>query len=89
MTMPAHTLPPQCKISSRHLAGNNLINPPYSPDIAPSDLHVFLHLKMFLGCQQFHDDEVKEAINMWFCIAGGIILRYRDTKTGALLQQEP
>jgi hypothetical protein len=61
--MPAHTLLLQCKISLRHLAGNNSIIPPYSPDLAPSDLH----LKTFLGSRRFHDDdEVKEAINMWF-----------------------
>jgi hypothetical protein len=65
-TMPAHTLPLQRKISSRHLAGNNLIIPPYSLDWVPSDLHVFLHLKTFLGGWRFHDNrEVKEAINTW------------------------
>jgi hypothetical protein len=32
----------------------------------PSDFQVFLHLKTFLGGQRFQDDEVKEAINMWF-----------------------
>jgi histone-lysine N-methyltransferase SETMAR len=37
---------------------------PYSPDLASSDLHVFLHLKTFLGGRPFHDDsEVKEAVN--------------------------
>jgi hypothetical protein len=42
-------------------------HPPYSPDLAPSDFHVFLHLITFLGDRQFHDDnEVKEAINTWF-----------------------
>jgi hypothetical protein len=31
----------------------------------PSDFHVFLHLKTFLGCQWVHiDSEVKEDINM-------------------------
>jgi hypothetical protein len=39
---------------------------PYSPDLAPSDFHVFLHLKTFLGGQWFYDDKVKEAINTWF-----------------------
>jgi histone-lysine N-methyltransferase SETMAR len=38
-------------------------HPPYSPDLAPSDFHVFLHLKTFLGGRWFHD-EVKEAVNM-------------------------
>jgi histone-lysine N-methyltransferase SETMAR len=41
-------------------------HPPYSPDLAPSDFHVFLHLKTFLGGWLFHDDEIKEAIIMWF-----------------------
>jgi transposase len=41
-------------------------HPPYSPDLAPSDFHVFLHLKTFLGGCQFHDDnKVKEAISTW------------------------
>jgi hypothetical protein len=38
---------------------------PYSPDLAPSDFHMFLHLKTFLGGWWFHDDEVKEVVNMW------------------------
>jgi hypothetical protein len=42
-------------------------HPPYSPDLPPSDLHVFLRLKTFLGGQQFHhDSEVKEAVITWF-----------------------
>jgi hypothetical protein len=44
-------------------------HPPYSPDLAPSDFHVFLHLKTFLGGQLFHDDsEVKEAVNTLFAL---------------------
>jgi histone-lysine N-methyltransferase SETMAR len=44
-----------------------LDHPPYSPDLAPRDFHVFLHLKTFLGGRRFHDDnEVKEAVNTWF-----------------------
>jgi hypothetical protein len=36
---------------------------PYSPDLAPNDFHVFLHLKTFLGGRWFHDDnEVKEPL---------------------------
>jgi histone-lysine N-methyltransferase SETMAR len=38
---------------------------PYSPDLVLSDFHVFLNLKIFLGGLWFHDDEVKDAINMW------------------------
>jgi hypothetical protein len=42
-------------------------HPPYSPDLAPRDFHVFLHLKTFLGGRWFHDDnEVKETVNTWF-----------------------
>jgi hypothetical protein len=41
--------------------------PPYSPDVAPNDFHVFLHLKTSLGVRRFHSvSEVKEAINTWF-----------------------
>ena len=59
-----------------HTAMQNLIttfgweqfdHPPYSPDLAPSDFHLFLHLKSFLACQFFHNDiEVKEAITTCF-----------------------
>jgi hypothetical protein len=48
-------------------------HPSYSPDLAPSEFHMFQHLKTFLGGQWFHD-EMKEGVNMWFCIAGSIIL---------------
>jgi histone-lysine N-methyltransferase SETMAR len=42
-------------------------HPPYSPDLALSDFHVFLHLKTFLGGRRFHDDsEVKDAVDTWF-----------------------
>jgi histone-lysine N-methyltransferase SETMAR len=43
-------------------------HPPYSLDLMPSDFHVFLHLKTFLGGWLFHDDEVKEAVNTWFAL---------------------
>ena len=42
-------------------------HPPYSPDLAPSDFHLFLHLKSFLAGQRFHDDsEVIEAVTTCF-----------------------
>jgi hypothetical protein len=41
-------------------------HPSYSPDLAPSDFHVFLHLRTFLGGWRFHDDKVKEVVNTWF-----------------------
>jgi histone-lysine N-methyltransferase SETMAR len=40
--------------------------PPYSPDLAPSDFHLFLHLKKFLAGQRFNNDEdVKRAVQKW------------------------
>jgi histone-lysine N-methyltransferase SETMAR len=35
---------------------------PFSPDWAPSDFHLFLHLKFFLAGRWFHNTEVKEDI---------------------------
>jgi hypothetical protein len=36
------------------------------PDLAPSDLHLFLHLKNFLGDKQFDDDaDLKDAVQKW------------------------
>jgi hypothetical protein len=42
-------------------------HPPYRPDLAPSDFHVFLHMKTFVGGRRFYgDNEVKEDLNTWF-----------------------
>jgi len=42
-------------------------HPPYSPDLAPSDFHLFLHLKFFLAGQRFHNDnKVKETVTTCF-----------------------
>jgi len=41
-------------------------HPPYSPDLAPSDFHLFLHLKKFLGGKRFDDDDdLKDALQKW------------------------
>ena len=41
-------------------------HPLYSPDLVPSDYHLFLHLKKFLGGQQFDDDDdLKDAVQKW------------------------
>ena len=43
-----------------------LSHPPYSPDLAPSDLHFFPHLKRDLKGTHFtSDDEVKQAVISW------------------------
>jgi len=59
-----------------HTAMQNLIptfrceqfdHPPYSPDLAPHNFHLLLHLKSFPAGRLFHDDsEVKEAITTCF-----------------------
>ena len=41
-------------------------HPAYSPDLAPSDFHLFPTLKEFLGCRRFiSDEEVKDAVKQW------------------------
>ena len=43
-------------------------HPPYNPDLAPSDFHVFLHLKKFLSSgERFgNDEELKTSVTRWF-----------------------
>ncbi|GFV96523.1 histone-lysine N-methyltransferase SETMAR [Trichonephila clavipes] len=42
-----------------------LDHPPYSPDLAPSDFHLFRYLKSH-GGKSFHDDdEIKDEVEMW------------------------
>jgi hypothetical protein len=39
---------------------------PHSPDLVPSDFHLFLHLKKFLGGKRFdNDDDLKDAVQKW------------------------
>ena len=41
-------------------------HPPYSPDLAPSDFHLFLRLKKFLGGKRFDDDDdLNDAVQKW------------------------
>ena len=43
--------------------------PPYSPDLVPSDFHLFLHLKKFLSGKQFDDDSgLKDAVQKWLTL---------------------
>jgi histone-lysine N-methyltransferase SETMAR len=43
-----------------------LQHPPYSPDLAPSDYHIFGPLKEALrGCRFTSNEEVKEAVHIW------------------------
>ncbi len=44
-----------------------LSHPPQSPDLAPSDFHLFLHLKNHLAGKIFSDnDEVIKEVANWF-----------------------
>jgi hypothetical protein len=57
------TLPPKLKT----FGWEQIDRPPYSPDLAPSDIHAFLHLKKFLGGRRFLEDyDVKDAVNTRF-----------------------
>jgi len=49
--------------------------PPYSPDLAPSDIHLFLHLKKHLTGKKFDDDEVQEEVTTWFT---GLVADFYD-----------
>lgn len=43
-----------------------LTHPPYSPDLAPSDYHLFTKMKAELAGERFtSDEEVKEAVTKW------------------------
>ena len=43
-----------------------LAHPPYSPDLAPSDYHLFGSLKEALrGCRFTSDNELKEVVHAW------------------------
>jgi len=40
-----------------------------NPDLVPSDFHLFLHLKKFLGGKRFdNDDDLKDAVRMWLTL---------------------
>jgi len=41
-------------------------HPPYSPDLAPIDYDLFLHLKKFVASKRFDDyDDLKDAMQKW------------------------
>ncbi|GFW94458.1 histone-lysine N-methyltransferase SETMAR [Trichonephila clavipes] len=43
-----------------------LDHPPYSPDLAPIDFHLFRYLKSHLSGKSFRDDdEIKDEVEMW------------------------
>ena len=45
-----------------------LPHPPYSPDRAPSDFHMFGPLEEAMGGKKFRsDEEVRHAVHEWLC----------------------
>jgi len=41
-------------------------HPPYSPDLAPSDYHLFTKMKVWLATQHFHtNEELMDGVNIW------------------------
>jgi len=39
---------------------------PYSPDLAPSDYHLFTKMKVWLATQRFHTNkELMDGVNIW------------------------
>jgi len=44
-----------------------LEHPPYSPDLAPSDFHLFLNLKKFVAGKHFRSNEEVIAGKWIFC----------------------
>ena len=49
-----------------HLHFECLHNPPYSPDLAPSDFHILGPLKEAMGGKKFRsDEEVRHAVHEW------------------------
>jgi len=46
-----------------------LDHPPYSPNLVPSDFHLFLHLKKHLASKKFDDDdEVQQEVTTWYIL---------------------
>jgi hypothetical protein len=61
---------PQTDVHTRallkHLKWELLDHPPYSPDLTPSEYHLFTYLKNWLGSQCFNNNEqLMEDVKMW------------------------
>jgi histone-lysine N-methyltransferase SETMAR len=54
-------------VAHLHFCEEIMVHAPCSPDLAPSDYHVFGPLKKFLAGQRFiSDDDAKTAVRRWF-----------------------
>ncbi|GFX66124.1 histone-lysine N-methyltransferase SETMAR [Trichonephila clavipes] len=64
--LPRSTVAVSASIVDKTKYGWN-VSPPYSPDLVPSDFHLFRNLKSHFGGKSFHDDEnIKDEVEMWF-----------------------
>jgi hypothetical protein len=64
-----------------HFALDILFHPPYSLDLAPSDFHLFTHLKQFLGTCMGSNEEVKKTVKDWLRWTHGRFLQCRHIPT--------
>jgi hypothetical protein len=49
-----------------HFSWELFDHPPYSPDLAPSDYHLFTYVKNWLGSQRFsNNEELMEGVKTW------------------------
>jgi len=59
-------------------------HPPYGLDLAPSDFHLFLHLKKHLDGKNFDDDDkVQEEVMTWFIGLAADFYDSGDTEAGS------
>jgi histone-lysine N-methyltransferase SETMAR len=63
-----HARPDEADLTKTTLAamGPNIMNhPTYSPDLAPSDFHLFVRMKVYLGQKFQTGDELKRGVLSW------------------------
>jgi hypothetical protein len=48
---------------------------PHSLDLAPSNFHLFLHMKRFLASKKFNSDELKDSVQKWLAFQVATVLQ--------------
>jgi hypothetical protein len=62
----------------------------YSPDLAPSDYHLFTYLKNWLGSQLFNNnEELMEGVKMWLSSMAADFFNTGIQKTFSPIRQVP
>ena len=64
-TTPGHTLSAATRDAIQRLDFSVLPHPPYSPDLAPGDLHLFPKRKEHFKCFRC-DEDMRSAVRKWF-----------------------